>query len=67
MVETFVMSSFCLVESSSQDAADNAGVLSVYLTTILYYHQQSLFIEIERENIIPCVQLIDLLATLNLY
>ena len=47
------MGPFCLVESRSQDAAANTGVLSVYLTTILYYHLQ-LVIDIERENI-PCV------------
>ena len=47
------MRPFCLFESHSQDAAANAGVLSVYLTTILYYHRQ-LFIDIERDNI-PCV------------
>ena len=41
-----VMRPFCLVESRSQDAATNAGV--VYLTTNLY-HQ--LFIDIEKENI----------------
>ena len=41
---------FCLVESRSQDAAANAGVLSVYLTNILHYHRQ-FFIDIERENI----------------
>ena len=35
-----------LVES--QDAAANAGLLSVYLTTILYYHSK-LFFDIERE------------------
>ena len=35
---------------NSQDAAANEDVLSVYLTTILYYHLQ-LFIDIERENI----------------
>ena len=33
-----VMRPFCLVESRSQDAATNAGVLSVYLTTILHLH-----------------------------
>ena len=43
----------CLVESHSQDAATNAGVLSVYLTTILDHHHQ-LFTDIDRENI-PCV------------
>ena len=47
------MGPFCLVESRSQDATTNAGVLSVYLTTILYHHQQ-LLIDIERENL-PCV------------
>ena len=40
----------CLVESRSQDAAANAGVLSVKLNTVLYYHLQ-LLIDIERENI----------------
>ena len=49
----FVMRPFCLVEPCSQDAAANAGVLSVYLTTILFYNRQ-LLIDIERE-IIPCV------------
>ena len=43
---------FCLVESHSQDAAANAGVLSVNLTTVLYYHLQ-LFIDIERETFCP--------------
>ena len=38
---------FCLVESRSQDAAVNAGVLSVYLTMILCLHPQ-LFIDIEK-------------------
>ena len=47
---SFVMRPFCLVESCSQDAAANAGVLSVYLTTILCNHLY-LFIDIERENI----------------
>ena len=47
------MRPLCQVKSCSQDAAANAGVLSVYLTTIMYYHLQ-LFIDIERENI-PCV------------
>ena len=28
----------CLIESRSQDAAANAGVLSVYLTTIMFIH-----------------------------
>ena len=68
-----------LVDSGSQDAAANAGVLSVYLITILYYCHQ-LFIDIERENIlyyllqffidivsIHCVTVLDLLATINLY
>ena len=32
----FVMRPLCLVESHSQDAAANAGMLSVYLTTIMY-------------------------------
>ena len=45
-------------------------MLSVYLKTILYYHQL-LFIDIERENIhlvsIHCVLLLDLLATINLH
>ena len=41
---------FFLVESWSQDAAANAGMLSVYLTAILYYHRQ-LFFDIEREDI----------------
>ena len=41
---------FCLVKSRSQDAAANAAMLSVYLSTILYYHHQ-LFIDIERQNI----------------
>ena len=45
-----VMRPFCLVESCSKDDAANVGMLSVYLTTILYYHLQ-LFIDIERENI----------------
>ena len=36
-----VMRPFCLVESHSQDAAVNVGVLSVYLTTILCIHRQS--------------------------
>ena len=49
----FVTRLFCLVESCSQDAAANVGVLSVYLTTVLFYHLQ-LFIEIKGENI-PCV------------
>ena len=31
-----VMRLLCLVESHSQDAAANAGMLSVYLTTIMY-------------------------------
>ena len=31
-----VMRPFCLVESRSQHAAANAGVLSVYLTTIMF-------------------------------
>ena len=35
-----------LVESHSQDAAVNAGLLSVYLTT-----DRQLFFDIERENI----------------
>ena len=39
------MRPFCLVESRSQGGAENAGVLSVFLTTILYYHHQ-LFIDI---------------------
>ena len=52
---TVVMRPLCLVESRSQDAAANVGVLSVYLATILYDHLQ-LFIDIERENI-PCVHL----------
>ena len=39
-----------LVESRSQDAAANAGVLSVYLTTILLHHPR-LFFDMERENI----------------
>ena len=43
------MRPLCLVESRSQDAAANAGVLSVYLATILYYHHQ-LFINIERDK-----------------
>ena len=47
------MKPFCLVDLRSQDASTNAGVLSVYLTTILCRHQK-LFIDIERENI-PCV------------
>ena len=42
-----------LVESRSQDTAANAGVLSVYLATILYYYLQ-LFIDIERDNIQSC-------------
>ena len=50
---TVVMRPLCLVESRSQDAAANVGVLSVYLATILYGHLQ-LFIDIDRENI-PCV------------
>ena len=40
---------FCLVESCSHYAAANAGLLSVYLATILYNHLQ-LFFDIEREN-----------------
>ena len=48
---TTVMRLFCLVESHLQDAAANAGVLSVYLITILYYHHHHLFIDNERENI----------------
>ena len=47
------MRPFCLVKSRSQGAAANAGVLSVYLTTILYHHRQ-LFTDIERENIDIC-------------
>ena len=43
------MRPFCLVEPCSQDAAANAGVLSVYLTLILYHHER-LFIDREREN-----------------
>ena len=35
-----VMRPFYLVESRSQDAAANAGVLSNYLTTALYYNDQ---------------------------
>ena len=34
------------VKSCLQDAAANAGVVSVYPTTILYYHHQ-LFFDIE--------------------
>ena len=59
------MRPFCLVELISQDAATNAGVLSVYLTNILYYHHQ-LFIDIERVSI-HCVSLLELPATINLY
>ena len=40
------MRPFCLVESRSQDAATNAGVLSIYL-----HHHRQLLIDIERENI----------------
>ena len=40
---------FCLVKSRLQDAAANAWVLSVYPTTILYYHHQ-LFFDIKQEN-----------------
>ena len=47
-LNSIVMRPFCLVESRTQDATTNAGVLSVYLTTILYHHHQ-LFIDIERE------------------
>ena len=46
----YVTRPFCLVESRWQDAAANVGVLSVYLTIILYNHLQ-LFFDIERENI----------------
>ena len=74
---TFVM------RPCSQEASTNAGVLSVYLTTILYHHHE-LLIDIERENI-PCVNwifttddhitlvsihfvsLLKLHATINLY
>ena len=45
-----VMRPLCLVESRSQDVAANAGVLSVYLATILYDHLQ-LVNDIERDNI----------------
>ena len=44
------MGPFCLVKSRSQDTAANAGVLSVYLPTILYYHHQ-LFIDIDRDDL----------------
>ena len=40
----------CLVRSRSQYAAASVGVLSVYLTTILYYHHQ-LFFDLRKENI----------------
>ena len=40
-IKTSVMRPFCLVELISQDAATNAGVLSVYLTNILYHHPPS--------------------------
>ena len=46
-----VMRPLCLVESRSQDAAANVGILSVYLATILYNHLQ-LFIDIEGENMV---------------
>ena len=62
-----VMRTFCLVESRSQDAAANVGVLSVYLTTILLF-------DIERENIpcfhslyIPCVHLPCLIVRATCY
>ena len=58
---------FCLVESHSQDAAANEGMLSVYLTTVLYYHHQFL-IDIERDlESIHRVSLLDTLTTINLY
>ena len=64
---TIVTRPFCLVKSSLQDAAANAGVLFVYLTYALYYHLQ-LFIDIERDLVsIYRVSLLDLLATINLY
>ena len=59
------MRPFCLIESRSQNAAANAGVLCVYLKTILYHYHQ-LFIDIERENI-HHVSLLELPATTNLY
>ena len=46
------MRPFCLVKSRSQDAAANAGVLSVYLTTILY-HRHQLFIDFVRDTLCP--------------
>ena len=63
----FVTRLFCLVESHSQGTAANA-VLSVCLTTVLFYHLQ-LFIDIEGENLVSihCVSLLDLHATINLY
>ena len=57
-----------MVESRLQDAAVNAGVLSVYLTTILCINRQ-LFFDIERENFaVPftCVSLTEMPATINL-
>ena len=39
---------FCLFESHSQDAATNAGMLSFYLTAIMYYHHQLLLALKER-------------------
>ena len=59
------MRPLCLVESRSQDVAANAGVLSVYLATILY-DQLQLSIDIKRENI-HCVSLLKLPVTINLY
>ena len=50
------MRPFCLVVSRSQDTAANAGVISLSLTTILYFHRQ-LFIDIERYNLMLMVLL----------
>ena len=64
----YVMRPFCLVVSRSQDAAANAGVRSVYLTTFLYYHLQ-LFIALKERIYLVSIHLVslsDLLATINL-
>ena len=52
----------------TQDAAANAGVFSVYLTTIMYIDLQ-LFFDRKREYTLfhYCVTFIGILATINLY